>query len=81
MWIILFNAMDDFGIKETNSSPSHSVNHSDIQFETAKRKLADEALHGGLRIAGLASVLTSNGYLVRSSEINLYEAGLIHSSQ
>lgn len=81
MWIILFNAMDDFGIKETNSSPSHSTNHSDMQFETAKRKLADEALHGGLRIAGLASVLTSNGYLVGSSEINFYEAGLIHSSQ
>lgn len=27
------------------------------------RKVADEALHGALRIAGLAGVLTSNGYL------------------
>jgi hypothetical protein len=79
MWIILFNAMDDFGIKELNSSIGHSANHTDIQIETAKRKIADEALHGALRIAGLASVLTSNGYLVSSTEINFYEAGLIHS--
>ena len=78
MWIILFNAMDDFGIKELNSSISHSTNHMDIQIETTKRKIAEEALHGALRIAGLASVLTSNGYLVSPTEINFYEAGLIH---
>jgi hypothetical protein len=77
MWIILFNALDDFGIKELNSSIGHT-NHTDIQIETTKRKIADEALHGALRIAGLASVLTSNGYLVSSTEINFYEAGLIH---
>jgi hypothetical protein len=67
MWIIMFNALDDFGIKELNSTIGHSPNHTDIQIETTKRKLADEALHGALRIAGLASVLTSNGYLVSST--------------
>ncbi|KAF8631772.1 hypothetical protein AX17_004987 [Amanita inopinata Kibby_2008] len=60
MWIILFNALDDFGVKEANSS-NQNVNH--VQIESAKRKVADEALHGALRIAGLAGVLTKNGYL------------------
>ncbi|EDR13813.1 uncharacterized protein LACBIDRAFT_309226 [Laccaria bicolor S238N-H82] len=56
IWIILFNALDDFGVKETNGA-THE------QIDAAKRKIADEALHGALRIAGLAGVLTSNGYL------------------
>ncbi|KIM43381.1 hypothetical protein M413DRAFT_403216 [Hebeloma cylindrosporum] len=60
MWIILFNALDDFGIKELNAA-INLPNHADI--EGVKRKVADEALHGALRIAGLAGVLTSNGYL------------------
>ena len=63
MWIILFSALDDFGIKELNSGITHSDDtHAEI--DAAKRKIADEALHGALRIAGLAGVLTSNGYLV-----------------
>jgi len=66
IWIILFSALDDFGIREINevvrsgSPPDVVPNH---QFETTKRKVADEAVHGALRIAGLAGVLTSNGYL------------------
>lgn len=69
MWIILFNALDDFGIREVNDlvrtgSPGYaSPNHA--QIEGVKRKFSEEALHGALRIAGLAGVLTSNGYLVR----------------
>ncbi|KAJ7095959.1 hypothetical protein B0H15DRAFT_82387 [Mycena belliarum] len=67
MWVVLFNALDDFGIKELNevtrmNQPATMVpNHSEI--DLVKRKVADEALHGALRIAGLAGVLTSNGYL------------------
>ena len=63
MWIILFNALDDFGVREQNQMTATQSSQSDI--EVAKRKVADEALHGALRIAGLAGVLTSNGYLVR----------------
>ena len=62
MWIILFSALDDFGIKELNSGITHPDTLAEI--DTVKRKVADEALHGALRIAGLAGVLTSNGYLV-----------------
>jgi len=62
MWIILFNAVDDFGIKELNSPVNFPLNITEV--ESVKRKVADEALHGALRIAGLAAVLTSNGYLV-----------------
>ncbi|KAF8194249.1 hypothetical protein BJ912DRAFT_1021497 [Pholiota molesta] len=60
MWIILFNALDDFGVKEQNAGISI---HNMAEIDAAKRKVADEALHGALRIAGLAGVLTSNGYL------------------
>jgi len=62
MWIILFSALDDFGIKELNSGITHP--HTLAEIDAVKRKVADEALHGALRIAGLAGVLTSNGYLV-----------------
>ncbi|KAM6494197.1 hypothetical protein JOM56_010558 [Amanita muscaria] len=60
MWIILFTALDDFGLKESIvGSPSANP----TQLDGIKRKIADEALHGALRIAGLAGVLTSNQYL------------------
>ena len=56
MWIILFNALDDFGIREINEvvrsgSPPDAVPNQ--QFEAVKRKVADEAVHSALRIAGL----------------------------
>jgi hypothetical protein len=57
MWIILFNALDDFGVREVNevvrmgSPPSVTPNY--LQIDAAKRKVTDEASHGALRIAGL----------------------------
>ncbi|KAF8490785.1 hypothetical protein F5888DRAFT_1620637 [Russula emetica] len=74
MWIILFNALDDRGIRESLGSPHGSAGvgtstalaaGSDLQqqIEELKTKVLDEALHGALRIAGLAGVLTKNGYL------------------
>jgi hypothetical protein len=52
MWIILFSALDDFGIKELNGATPPNV----TEIESIRRKVADEALHGALRIAGLVSV-------------------------
>ncbi|KAI9061327.1 hypothetical protein FKP32DRAFT_1613112 [Trametes sanguinea] len=68
MWIILFNAMDDFGIRELNDvtragTPEAMSPPQHAHIEEKKRKVANEALHGALRIAGLAGVLASNGYL------------------
>ncbi|KAM6489046.1 hypothetical protein JOM56_015458 [Amanita muscaria] len=60
MWIILFTALDDFGLKE---SILGSPNANPTQFDLIKRKIADEALKGALRIAKLAGILTSNQYL------------------
>jgi len=60
MWIILFNALDDFGVKESILG-SPNMNHA--QIDGVKRKVADSALHAALRIAGLAGVLTTNHYL------------------
>lgn len=59
MWIILFNALDDFNIRElSQTTPPNAA-----QIEAVKQKVVEEALHSALRIAGLAAVLTSNGYL------------------
>jgi hypothetical protein len=51
MWIILFSALDDFGIKELHGAMPPNI----AEIESVKRKVADEALHGALRIAGLVS--------------------------
>ena len=59
MWFILFNALDDFGIRELNdvvragSPDSEHPNYSGI--ESIKKKISEDALHGALRIAGLVS--------------------------
>ncbi|KAJ7600995.1 hypothetical protein C8J56DRAFT_911818 [Mycena floridula] len=65
MWIILFNALDEFGIKEVNDARlgNGSPMPDQIHIDGLKKKISDEALHGALRIAGLTGVLTSNGYL------------------
>jgi hypothetical protein len=63
MWIILFNALDDFGIKEVNN---RSVQHTDQRIEEVKRKVLDEALHGALRIAGLVCIFMSLDVLGRT---------------
>jgi len=72
IWVILFNALDDFGIREINEvvrsgSPPDAVPNT--QYEDTKRKVAHEALHSALRIAGLAGVLTTNGYLRLDSAV------------
>ncbi|KAH0831925.1 hypothetical protein J3R83DRAFT_12808 [Lanmaoa asiatica] len=58
MWIALFNAMDECGVRDDSLSPS-GMN----QVETVKRKVFEEALNASLRVSALAGVLTSNGYL------------------
>ncbi|KAL1950745.1 hypothetical protein VTO73DRAFT_5869 [Trametes versicolor] len=64
MWIVLCNALDDFGIREANVGRAGTPDAAVIQLaEEKKRKVMAEALHGALRIAGLAGVLATNGYL------------------
>ena len=57
MWIILNNALDDFGIREVNdvtrTGTSETLLPQHVQIEEKKRKVMNEALHGALRIAGL----------------------------
>ncbi|KAK2465221.1 hypothetical protein APHAL10511_002575 [Amanita phalloides] len=74
MWIILFNALDEFGVNSSGTTVTPA------QIDSAKRKVADEALYGGLRIAGLANVLTTNGYLKLDPAVMLYscnQAGML----
>ncbi|KAJ3731005.1 hypothetical protein DFJ43DRAFT_1000001 [Lentinula guzmanii] len=67
MWIVLFNALDEFGVKELNeydrngSSPGNVQNRAYI--EDSMRRVGEEALNGALRIAALTSVLSANEYL------------------
>jgi hypothetical protein len=72
MWIILFNALDDRGIRESLGSPqsaSSSIGSSAAlavgnglqqQIEDLKTKVLEEALHGAMRIAGLVRLCTSH---------------------
>ena len=57
MWIILYNALDDFGIREINdvtrTGSPETLLPQHAQIEDKKRKVMNEALHGALRIAGL----------------------------
>jgi len=84
MWIILFNALDDFGIREVNDllrtgSPGNLLPNSG-QIENMKRKVMDEAMYGATRIAGLAGVLTTNGYLRLDSavmHVSIIQAGTL----
>ena len=67
MWVILFNAVDDFGVREVNEQvrmgtgmqgmSGSSLGQQLEQIETVKHKLLEEALHGALRIAGLVRIL------------------------
>lgn len=60
MWVIVFNAVDDFGIKEFNEairmSPATNLS-ANPTIESIKNKILDEALHGALRIAGLVTFI------------------------
>lgn len=60
MWIVIFNALDDFGIREVNDmvrTGSPGNEHPNYgQIESIMKKVSDDALHGALRIAGLVSV-------------------------
>ncbi|RDX50300.1 hypothetical protein OH76DRAFT_1437618 [Lentinus brumalis] len=67
MWIILANALDDFGIREVNdvarTGTPETLLPQHAQIEEKKRQVFFQAQHGALRIAGLAGVLATNGYL------------------
>jgi hypothetical protein len=50
MWIILFNATDDFGVKEIKD---RSAGSKKDHIEAVQQQIMDEALQGALRIVGL----------------------------
>ncbi|KZT64930.1 hypothetical protein DAEQUDRAFT_569812 [Daedalea quercina L-15889] len=73
MWIVLFSALDDFGIREINDlqrtgSPGH-LHPKAMEVEAQKQKVMDTALASATRIAGLAGILTLNGYLKLDSAV------------
>jgi hypothetical protein len=73
MWIILFNALDDRGIRESLGSPHGSGMGTALaagsglqqQIEELKTKVLDEALHGAMRIAGLVRFRSILHYFIQ----------------
>ena len=65
MWIIMFNALDEFGLKESNdmaraqdqgTTPPVTMTRQETEaVDGIKTQVMDEALHGALRIAALVS--------------------------
>jgi hypothetical protein len=53
MWVVLHHAIRDFGIRAEDRAVAQPI----------VDQVASEALHGALRVAALASVLTANNYL------------------
>jgi len=58
MWVIVFDAVDDFGIKEMNDitrnhNPDLGPPQTPTPIDEVKVRVFDEALRGASRIAGL----------------------------
>jgi len=58
MWVIVFDAVDDYGIREVNDiARNHGTDHGQLQLpsymDEVKARVFDEALRGASRIAGL----------------------------
>lgn len=59
MWVIMWNAVDDFGIRDWAGLPPDSR----AKVTSMLQKLNESALDAALTISGLAGVLADNGYL------------------
>ncbi|CAE6414702.1 unnamed protein product [Rhizoctonia solani] len=82
MYIILHQAVEDFGIRDLQRGSDSSGINADI--ESLQANLASEALHSALRIAALTGVLTTNGYLRLDPNVlhySTYAAGLLLARQ
>lgn len=59
MWVILHNAVEEFGIREINDTQNldtgTTVVTDTLQMEELQSKIVKEAIHGAVRIAGLVS--------------------------
>jgi len=54
MWIVLFNAIDEFGVKEqVNEETGNQGEITSEEIDAMKRKICDQACQGAVRIAGL----------------------------
>ncbi|CAE7053890.1 unnamed protein product [Rhizoctonia solani] len=82
MYIILHQAVEDFGIRDLQRGSDSSGINADI--ESLQATLAGEAVHSALRIAALTGVLTTNGYLRLDPNVvhySTYAAGLLLARQ
>jgi len=82
MFIILHQAVEDFGIRDLQHGSDPSGINADI--ESLQATLEGEAIHSALRIAALTGVLTTNGYLRLDPNVlhySTYAAGLLLARQ
>ncbi|KAG8814191.1 hypothetical protein FRC19_001947, partial [Serendipita sp. 401] len=74
MWVILHSALDEFNVREAKKGSMSLTTLHELE-----KQVFEEALQGALRISGLTSVLTSNGYLRLDPNIlhfSTYAAGM-----
>lgn len=86
MWVIVFDAVDDFGIKEMNDivrnhNPDLGPPHIPTQIEDVKVRVFDEALRGGSRIAGLVRFSMLPLPLVVIFSKHFVQIGVLESNQ
>ncbi|GJJ13338.1 hypothetical protein Clacol_007590 [Clathrus columnatus] len=83
LWIILYQAIQEFGIREIHEikrtiDVSSHLNSDHAQYAATEDQVRKEALNSASRIACLADLLTQNGYLRLDPNImhfNIYNAG------
>ena len=83
MWVIVFDAVDDFGIKEMNDiarnhNPDLGPPQTPTQIDEVKARVFDEALRGASRIAGLVCFPIFASLLVFIFQIQI---GVLESNQ
>ncbi|KAF8521063.1 hypothetical protein JB92DRAFT_2892772 [Gautieria morchelliformis] len=79
MWVVLYQALREFGLREVKQSGSNPANHALAgQFVATQARVQKEALNAASRIAGLTNLLTQSSYLRLDPNVmhyNIYAAG------
>ncbi|KAG8951739.1 hypothetical protein FRC04_005760 [Tulasnella sp. 424] len=81
MWIILSQALEEYGIKEYNVLRSADPTTEVPEFEALKQNINEEATHGALRIAGLvcldSPLISQCGTVYREKILCVLKAGVL----
>lgn len=64
LWMIVHGAIKEFGLQdELDAAKDGGIPVNQVELESLKRRIREEAEHGATRMAALVGTLTENGYL------------------